>query len=186
MPKVLSQLKSIPNLLSLLRLLLIPVFLYAYLSEYPVISSVILIVSGLTDLLDGWIARHFHMVTDVGKILDPVADKLTQFAILLCIVVTYPLAGLLVAVFAVKELMMMAGGIVLLKRGVQPLSSKWFGKLATAFFYVSMICVVLFPLPVRIVNVAILINVLLLTFSLSMYILVFRTLKRGSAGRKKA
>lgn len=169
--KLLAQLKAIPNLLSLLRIILIPVFMWSYLNarspEEFFISSLILIASGLTDMLDGMIARRFHMITDLGKILDPVADKLSQFAIIACLIVRYPVFTALLLVFIIKEVLMMIGGILLFKRKIHPGGAKWFGKLATCFFYVTTISVVLFPsIQTGTIHLIIFLNMVLLTFAL--------------------
>lgn len=97
-----NRIITIPNILSVCRIIMIPVFIWAYCcrKEYP-LAFLILCLSGITDLVDGFIARTFHMVSNLGKALDPLADKLTQGAVLLCLGSRYPqmlfLAGLLVA-----------------------------------------------------------------------------------------
>ncbi|TCL41082.1 CDP-alcohol phosphatidyltransferase family protein [Harryflintia acetispora] len=176
-----SQLKSIPNILSLVRILLIPFFLWAFLWKRSyLLSSGLLIVSGLSDLCDGYIARRFNMVTELGKVLDPVADKLTQLAILFCLSLRYPVFLAALAVFAVKELLMLTGGILLFRKRIHPGSAKWFGKLATFFFYLSTIVIVLIPtLDERVVNTVVLLNILLLLFALARYIPIFFSLKKG-------
>lgn len=108
------------------------------------------------------------------------ADKLTQLTILLCLALRYPIFWAMLLVLLVKELLMLIGGLVLLKKHIHPGSAKWFGKLATCFFYISMAFIVLWPkLPPHMVNTIILINILLFAFALMMYIPVFFTLKRG-------
>lgn len=188
MQKMSRQLYSIPNLLSIMRILILPFFVWAYLmaepqTGYP-LSCMLLALSGLSDMLDGFIARRFHMVTDIGKILDPVADKLTQITILTCLTLRYPSFFLLLVVFALKELMMLAGGLLLLRRHIHPGSAKWFGKIATCFFYLSMVLVVFFPrLPWQLTAGIAAMNLLLCVFALLMYIPVFFTLKKGESGR---
>ena len=99
-----SQLKSIPNILSLVRILLIPFFLWAFLWKRSyLLSSGLLIFSGLTDLCDGYIARRFNMVTELGKVLDPVADKLTQLAILFCLSLRYPVFLAALAAMCIRD-----------------------------------------------------------------------------------
>ena len=98
---------TVPNLLSLFRLVLIPVYILIYLNadsntDYYIAAS-ILAVSCLTDLIDGKIARHFNMISNTGKILDPLADKATQFALILCLTVKYPVLLVLVGLFVIKE-----------------------------------------------------------------------------------
>ena len=81
---------TIPNILSIFRLLLLPVIVYTYMNQKDyVLTGVLLLVSGITDLLDGYIARTFHMISDLGKILDPVADKATQAVVLLCLITRF-------------------------------------------------------------------------------------------------
>ena len=103
----LNRIITIPNLLSFFRLCLIPVMIWSYcVKEKPLLTGEILLLSGLTDLADGYIARRFHMISNLGKILDPVADKLTQAAMLICLFVRFPHMLLLIVIMAVKELYM--------------------------------------------------------------------------------
>ncbi len=134
---------NIPNALSVLRLVLIPVFAVLYLTEHSNWAFGVLLFSGITDLLDGVIARKCHMITDCGKLLDPLADKLTQVAVLVCLAVRYhnllPLMGLCL----VKEGCQAIGGIILLRNRSAVRGSKWFGKVATVVFYACMLALVL-------------------------------------------
>lgn len=186
MPKFSRQMFTVPNLLSILRILIIPFFVWAYLGSdsqggYP-LACLLLLLSGLTDLLDGFIARRFHMVTEVGKILDPVADKLTQITILLCLSVRRPSFLLLLLVYALKDLLMLIGGVLLLRRHIHPGGAKWFGKAATCFFYLSMAAVLFLPaLQWQVVACIAGANLLLCLFALAMYIPVFFTLKKGES-----
>lgn len=176
-----KQIFKIPNLLSILRIALIPVFAWAYLySGGSLLPGAILAVSGITDMLDGFIARRFNMITELGKVLDPVADKLTQFVIFLCLSVRYPLFGVLFLVFFIKEILMLAGGVILYRRHIRPGAAKWFGKLATCFFYLSSLLIVFVPLlDERYINMLIIINLALFLFALVRYIPVFFTLKKA-------
>ena len=101
---------SIPNLLSYFRLLLIPVFIVLYVHEEFTAALITLAVSGLSDILDGRIARKYNMVTDLGKVLDPVADKLTQCAMMLCVAMRYPAMWWLLGLHVVKEIIMLVMG----------------------------------------------------------------------------
>lgn len=184
MQKFSRQLFSIPNLLSMLRILIIPFFAWAYLGMdpeggYP-IACLLLLLSGLSDMLDGFIARRFHMVTEVGKLLDPVADKLTQITILTCLSIRRPSFLLLLLVYLLKELLMLTGGVLLLRRHIHPGSAKWFGKVATCFFYLSMAVVLFLPaLHWQVVAGIAGANLLLCLFTLAMYIPVFFSLNKG-------
>jgi cardiolipin synthase len=102
-----KEIMTIPNLLSLFRIALIPVYMLIYLnasqSSHYFISAAILAVSCLTDLIDGKIARHFNMISTIGKILDPLADKATQFTLIICLTVRYPFLWYLVGLFVIDD-----------------------------------------------------------------------------------
>lgn len=140
---------NIPNCLSLSRIVLVPVFCMLYLNARRpsdfLWAGGVLLLSGLTDLLDGQIARRRHQVTQLGKLLDPLADKLTQIAVCICIAIRQPVFLLLLCVFIVKELLMLAGGVRLLKLGKQVEGAKWFGKLSTCVFYGVMLAIISLP-----------------------------------------
>ena len=96
---------TIPNLLSFLRLVMIPWFVWEYLDqENSTGTALILLLSGFTDTIDGMIARRFNMVSNLGKALDPVADKLTQIAMIACLVIRFPHMWVVLGVLVVKEL----------------------------------------------------------------------------------
>lgn len=138
---------NIPNSLSIFRLLLIPAFIYTFFA-FPNslwICSTIWLVSGLSDVADGFIARKFNMTTQLGKILDPAADKLTQVTVIICLTIKNPRILLLLTIFFVKELMMLLGGILLYKKGVQIRSAKWFGKASTVIIFLVTSALVLMP-----------------------------------------
>ena len=141
-----NQILTIPNLLSVFRIALIPiiVWLYKYESNYTAAIGVILI-SGATDIVDGWLARRFNMVSDFGKALDPLADKLTQAALLLCLLCRYKSLLVLAAIFGVFEISKFICGFIVAKRCDQVNSAKWYGKLNTVVIYITMILLILFP-----------------------------------------
>ncbi len=134
-----NKILTVPNLLSALRICLIPVFARLYLRGDYAGTVAVLLLSGVTDIADGFIARHFHMTSDLGKILDPVADKLTQAVMLLCLVSRFPLMLAPFALMAVKELFMSVTGIMLIRRTGQVLGAEWHGKAATVLLYAMMI-----------------------------------------------
>ena len=117
----LQEVFTIPNILSYFRILLIPLFVYWYLSaETPAQffrAAVVLGISGLTDTFDGRIARRFNQITELGILLDPVADKLTEGAVVLCLLTRYSRIWLLVALYVLKEGFMAVAGLVMLRRG---------------------------------------------------------------------
>ncbi|WAA11004.1 CDP-alcohol phosphatidyltransferase family protein [Fervidibacillus albus] len=145
----LKELFSVPNILSFIRLLLIPIFISLYINATDekdyYIASLIILLSGLTDLFDGFIARTFNQITEIGKALDPIADKLTQAAIAFCLTIKYHFIWILITLFVIKELYMGINGLILLRRGKKLDGAQWFGKLSTFIFYVTMLFLVAFP-----------------------------------------
>ena len=133
---------TIPNLLSLFRIITIPFFVYFYLTDMVTVAIVVLVLGALSDCVDGYIARRFNQITDLAKMLDPLADKLTQAAIAICIAVKYPIIAPVLIFFIIKELIMLVGAIVLLKKGAKPVAANWYGKLGTLMFYLSVTTVV--------------------------------------------
>lgn len=134
-----TKILTIPNLLSLLRLLMIPVFIVLYLNGHEEWTAAVLLLSGLTDVVDGYIARHFNQVSDIGKALDPVADKLTQAAMLLCLISHYPMMIAPFVLLTAKELFAAVSGLLVIRRtGIVP-GAEWHGKLTTLMLYGMMI-----------------------------------------------
>ena len=163
-----DQIFTIPNLLSLVRLLMIPMIIWLYCEKEDYVAAAVMIVlSGLTDIADGIIARKFHLVSDLGKILDPVADKLTQAALIICLIAKFDWMLWLFLLFAIKEITMGISGLLVIRKKDVVNSSQWFGKLATVVLYAVMFILFLFPnTPAQTANVLILIcaAVLLLAF----------------------
>lgn len=137
---------TVPNALSLVRLLLIPVIVtvYAVRRDYT-LAAVLTAASGVTDVLDGFIARRFHMVSDLGKFLDPAADKLTQGAVLICLCFRYPKLRLVLFALAAKEAVMLILGLVILHYTDTVNGARWYGKAATAVLEGSMLLLLFFP-----------------------------------------
>ena len=137
---------TIPNLLSLFRLLLIPCMLYCYLQLHqPLWTMGLLVLSGLTDVIDGRIARRFHMISNLGKILDPIADKLTQVAMIACLVWLHPQLILVLSVQVVRELTLGITGLVVMKRTQLVSGADWHGKACTVLLYLSVLLLFLMP-----------------------------------------
>ena len=180
---------NIPNLLSLIRILLIPIFAYCYLTaetakEYYVAAFIILL-SGLTDMADGIIARHYHMITDFGKIIDPIADKLTQGTVAICLSIRIPAMAVLLSIFIIKEFLMMIGGFRLLRGGAKIDGARWFGKVSTVIFYVVMLITIAFPtLDMTVTTVLICISAAFMIFSFVMYLPIYKELKKTTKDKK--
>lgn len=138
--------KYIPNLLSLFRIILVGVFAYVFLAHYPtgMIPAVcIFVLSGVTDVVDGALARHFGWISRVGIVLDPIADKLMQCTALLCTSLKGLTPWWIFAFFILKEGMMAVGALLLFKRKHEVYGSKFFGKFATVLFYTAVAVILL-------------------------------------------
>jgi len=141
-----SKIVTVPNLLSLFRLLLIPLAVWLYISKKAYgWTAAVLTLSAATDVVDGFIARRFGMVSDFGKMLDPVADKLTQIAMLFCLVIRFPKMLLPLCVLAVKELLSGIVGLLVIRKTGLVHSARWHGKAATVTLYWMMLPHLLWP-----------------------------------------
>ncbi len=143
---------TIPNLLSVIRILLIPVFAVLFYKEEYGWAILTLVLSGLSDFFDGKIARKFNQISALGKMLDPVADKLTQVTLAVLLFMSFNKAqdetlkafSWVFLVFIVKEIVMVLGGAVMLACGIRPGAAEIYGKVATFAFYAIMILVIAF------------------------------------------
>jgi len=173
-----KEILTVPNLLSLFRLLLIPLYIILYLRavepEDYIIAAAILAVSCLTDMIDGKIARQFNQITTVGKFLDPLADKATQFSLILCLAMKYSVLWYLVVLFVVKESFMLIAGCVWYKKGKMLKGALLSGKICTTVLFVSLILMVLMPdLKYFTVSIIALIDTMFLIFAFVDYALAY-------------
>lgn len=127
---------TIPNIITIIRILLVPVFVTYLYSKHIIAAFVILIISGISDVVDGYIARKYNMITKLGTILDPAADKLMQFTVFTCLAVYDLIPSWLVVLLFVKEIIMGIGMLVLLKKNIV-IKANVNGKTATAIFYAT-------------------------------------------------
>ncbi len=170
-----KDLIKLPNILCYVRFLLIPFFVILYIravspSDY-LKAGIIVFISGLTDFLDGFIARKFNMITDFGKLIDPLADKLTQAALIFVMVVKIKWMFLLLILFVLMQLFLLVAGIVMLRKGTKLNGAKWFGKVSTTIFYAVMLVLISVPtLKPSISNVLILTCGAFLLLSFLLYI----------------
>lgn len=139
--------KYIPNILSIIRLFMsfafAAIFIWGY-PDYVMLAAIIFILSGVTDVVDGILARQFGWVTDAGKILDPLADKLMQCTALLCLVFRGIVPWWILILIVLKELLMGCGAIVLFKKSREIGVAKYFGKAYTVIFYAVIMLFLLF------------------------------------------
>ena len=146
----LGDLIKIPNILCYLRILMVPLFLHIYFTaERPqdfYLATLVVMLSGLTDFFDGQIARRCNMITDLGRIIDPLADKLMQLAMLVALTVRVKYMYLLVIFLVLKEVISAVTGFFVMKFAKKRLNgAKWYGKVCTAILYVVMLALVAFP-----------------------------------------
>lgn len=132
------MLKHIPNILTILRFIFIPIILYFIFTGNYILGIVFFTVSGITDVLDGFIARKFNLVSNFGKLMDPLADKLTQISVLACLVKVDIIPFWILVIVILKELLMVVGASFLYGKDVV-VYSKWYGKLATVLFYLAIV-----------------------------------------------
>lgn len=170
-----NRIFTVPNVISMFRLLLIPFFIWSYIGlRNNLLTVILLAVSGLSDVADGFIARRFNMVSDLGKALDPFADKLTQIAMLFCLAFRYRLMIIPLVLLVIKEFIAGTTGLAVIKATNVVRSAEWHGKAATAVLYVTMILHIFWPLidppdiprTVSVVSVAVTTAVILLSFVL--------------------
>ena len=166
-----KKIVTIPNILSFFRLCLIPVIIWLYIGEKNYLwAGIVLILSGATDLADGFIARHFHMISDLGRVLDPVADKLTQAAMLFCLCTRFPLMILPLVLMIVKEGFMGISGIMIIRKTGSVFGADWHGKAATVLLYAAMIVHVFwYEVPVLVSDLMIGACSLMIVISLLLY-----------------
>lgn len=185
--KTKKEIFSIPNILSYFRILIIPVFVALFVNAekcinpgekmgYHIASVSVLIFSGLTDMLDGKIARSFNQITELGKIIDPLADKLTQCAIMICLAMRYELLWFFIGILVVKEVTMAVLAFLFMKKGRKLKGAHWYGKVSTTVFYLVMIALLAVPpskMPFELSTVLILISGAFMVFAFVMYIRVY-------------
>lgn len=132
------MLKQIPNVLTVLRFLLIPIIIILAVKEDYILTIVFLTISGLTDILDGAIARKYNFISDFGKLMDPLADKATQISLLTILFIKGAISIWILVIVVLKEFCMVSGASFLYGKELV-VSSKWYGKLATVLLYVAMV-----------------------------------------------
>ena len=171
--------ENIPNILTIIRFILIPFIFTAVISKHYLTALIIFTISALTDILDGFIARKFNYITDLGKLIDPLADKLTQVSLLLSLSILGILPWWIFAIVFIKELVLIISASVLYSKDDVVVYSKWYGKLATTLFYLAIVCSLLinefnFAIPFRIDLYLYYLAILATIFALIMYSIKFK------------
>ena len=166
-----NKVLTLPNLLSLLRLCMIPIIIHLYcVKKKYALTAFMLILSGITDVVDGWIARRFHMISNFGKAFDPVADKLTQLAVMICLVSRFRIMLFPLVILCLKELLAGVIGLITIRKTQTVPSARWHGKACTATLYFVMILhIVWYTIPETVSTVLILISIALMLLSSVLY-----------------
>ncbi len=162
---------TVPNILSLFRLCLIPVivWLYCFRNDY-LLTTLVLVISGATDVIDGIIARRFGMISDFGKAFDPVADKLTQIVTLFCLVVRFPHMIIPLVVLTVKEVLAAIFNMITIKKTGEVMGAVWHGKLNTVLLYSMMVIhLVWFRIPAVVSDILIVVCTAMMLLSAVLY-----------------
>lgn len=185
-----KDLWTIPNIIGYLRILLIPVFCWVYITAQSsrdyLIAAGIVLFSSFTDLFDGMIARKFNQVTELGKVLDPVADKLTHAALAVCLATRYSLMWALIALMVVKEGYMAVMGLHFLKKDQMLDGAMWFGKICTATLFAGLFGLFFFyRMPAVAANILICVMMVVMVITLCLYIPVFRKMKEETTERQE-
>lgn len=126
---------TIPNILTIIRIFLNIPFAYFFLNQHYIEAVIVVAFSGLSDMLDGTIARKFNQKSELGSILDPIADKITLVNIVVCAAILFPDIIPIVIIMITKEFIMLLGGFYLLSKHIKPIPARWYGKLSTVVFY---------------------------------------------------
>ena len=168
-----KQIFTIPNLLSFLRLCMIPLIIWLYCAQKNyVLTAVVLVLSGITDTIDGFIARRFNMVTDIGKALDPIADKLTQASVMFCLLTRFQMMLIPLLLLIFKELCNGIMSLVVIKKTGKVCGADWHGKVCTWLLYAMMFLhIVWFDIPREWSTVFISICVIMMTVSFGLYMI---------------
>ena len=165
---------SIPNMISIGRIFLVPVFALLYTQDKVMAAMGVLLLAAASDVLDGAIARRFHMETELGRALDPIADKLIQAAMMLCALWRTPSVWLLLGLHLLRELSLGVMSLHVLRITGHVYSAKWYGKVCTACVYVVMIAALAFPrIPGRVIDFGVMLCSVLMALCLLGYMLNF-------------
>lgn len=183
--------KNVPNILSSIRICLVPVFVVSYFSEsstsMKIYAAIVYAIASFTDFLDGYIARKYNIMSNLGKILDPLGDKLMTLAVLTCITIDHVIPVWAVLAAVCKEMLMLIGGAIIRKKeGGEIPPSNIIGKTSTVVFFVVCVTLMLFHIPDNIATLMISIAIVLMLAALVSYLNTFiRVMKRNDGFKKE-
>lgn len=182
-----NRIITIPNILSFFRLVITPIFVWLYCVKHEyILAAIVLLISNTTDVIDGFIARKFHMISNVGKILDPVADKVTQLCVILCLLTHFPIMIIPFVIMAFKELFLGITGWLVIKKTGEVFSASWHGKVNTCLLYIMMtIHILWYDIPNIVSDILVSICIIMMMISVIMYgIANVKKIKKNSKSSK--
>lgn len=163
---------TIPNILSYVRILLIPVIVFLFVKGYNILTLIFVIISTLTDIVDGFIARRYNMITDFGKFIDPVADKATQLTVFICLMTKFPLMALPFSVLLVKEIGSLLLRLAVYKKTDVVEGAHWHGKMSTGIVILIILIHLGWPeIPASLSNALICFSTIFMVYSGFLYTL---------------
>lgn len=162
---------TIPNIMSMFRIAIIPLIVWLYCFKHEDnLAAVFLAVSGITDVVDGFIARRFNMISNFGKALDPVADKLTQFVILICLVTRFPMMLIPCMLLMCKEIISAITAMVAIRKTGRVDGADWHGKVTTCLIYtMMMVHIIWLDIPSVVSNILVILCTVMMLFSFILY-----------------
>lgn len=160
------NLKLLPNYLTVLRLIIVPIIFSLILLEYYITAFIFFVIASFTDILDGVIARKYNLITDWGKLMDPLADKITQISTISALIIKGIIPFWILVILTTKELIMISIGFFLYKRNIVTVHSKWYGKMATVLFFLAIVLSLLSKVIVEFSNITIYIYYLAIVMTL--------------------
>ena len=167
---------NIPNILTIVRFILIPLFALSLLNGQYIAAACIFIAAGLTDVLDGYIARRYDMITSWGKLADPAADKFMVITALTVLTIQGKIHIAVIVIMVAKEIMMGIGSLIIYRNNRRIQSAGWFGKLATVVFYCAIVLIILgSPYAGTLISLA----VAAALFAFARYLMIYVSLSRG-------
>ncbi|MCK5812502.1 MAG: CDP-alcohol phosphatidyltransferase family protein [Clostridiales bacterium] len=165
--------KNIPNYITTFRLILVPFFIYYLLKEMAIIAFLIFAIASWSDILDGYLARKFKVISNYGKIVDPLADKALQLSAVIVLCLIGRLRLIFILILILKEILLILGGVIVYKKKVI-VPAKWYGKASSFFINIVIATIILFSLPQLVIDILMIISIVTMIFSLIMYIINYQ------------
>ena len=174
---------NIPNLLTILRIVLVPIYLLVFFSNLKnrfLLAGLIFILAGISDVLDGKIARKYNLITKLGIVLDPIADKMMMFAVLISYTIEKMIPSWILIAIGVKEIVMILGGGILYRyKGKQVIPSNVYGKIATVSFYAATLSMI-FNISTKLSEILFIVTVVLNILAFINYFKIYLSKRNNS------